>query len=430
MTGLEILELGRKSPLRESGLKTQDRIVSINDMDLNDLLDFQVAASDEFLVIDYITRDGMKGTLEIEKDYDYLLDVSFRPPEIKTCSNKCVFCFLDQNPQGMRKELYVKDEDYRYSFLFGNYVTMAHIRDDDISRIINFRLSPIYISVHATDQDLRLKLLGVKKARPIMPLMEKLIEAGIETHTQIVMCPEWNDGPNLLNTLRDLKSLPEEGLLSIAVVPLGLTKHRDNLPELPPVTDEYCRELIPEFNRIMDSDEFSPLNGRLFLADEYFIRAGVEIPPKEFYGAGPQLENGVGMIRRLLCQAEELFPKLPRNKARNERWTWLTAGLAQKYIYEITEKISGISGVKIDIIPVPNRFFGESITVTGLLTGRDIRSAIMENETGDRIFLPGNCLRIDDTVFLDDLTLETLRSEVDKPVHPVYELTELLEYFN
>lgn len=401
-----------------AGLLRGDKILRVNDQDVTDALDFHFYSADDTLRLD-VERDGAASTITLRREFPgQPLGIEVEELVIRHCRCNCVFCFVHQNPDGLRKTLYIKDEDYRYSFLYGNYVTGTNLSDWDIERIIRMKLSPLYFSVHATNDELRLKLLGIKRARPIVPLLKHLTNNGTEIHTQIVLCPGLNDGEELIRTTRELTELfPMMG--TIAVVPLGLTSHREGLPDLAPFTPEYARRLIEWTRPLQDEAEAKCGQPVLFLSDEVYLIAGVPVPPYEEMGESPQLDNGVGMIANWYQDFEETMRGVPAALPQPFRVAAFTTHLSAEILRRGCAALNRVSGLEVVPVPLVNSLWGESIHVTGLLPGQDFRRGIEENPDFDLYIIPGNAVRRWDKMFLDDVSLDDLQAITSKPVRVV-----------
>ncbi len=405
MEGLLIDHVMPGSIAEELEIEPGDRLVAINSQRLRDIIDFTFHADDEELTLEILKPSGERWEAEIERDGDEPLGLVFAPPTPSQCGNKCVFCFVHQLPKGLRRPLYVKDEDYRLSFLYGNYVTLSNIGREELDRIVDQRLSPLYISVHATNPALRERLLGRTDILPILDVMRELAAARIVMHTQVVLCPGLNDGEELARTVRDLAGL-HPWVESLAIVPVGLTKHRRGLPALEPVTAPHAEAFIrtwqPEAERLA-RELGAPF---LFLADEFYIKAGLSFPPLATYGDLPQIENGVGMIPLFLDEADRVLKKA--RKGRPVTVTVVTGESPYRYLAEFLEKLSTRTGATLNPVAVRNRLFGESVTVTGLVAGKDIAEELTGQELGDAVLIPDVMLKEGEGVFLDDLPVDDL----------------------
>jgi len=413
MAGLIIEGVMPGSIAEELEIEPGDRLLSVNGNRLRDVIDYNYFTSEELLVLELEKADGELWELEVEREEGEPLGITFPAPEPARCGNNCVFCFVHQLPKGLRRPLYVKDEDYRLSFLYGNYVTLANIGRKDLERIKEQRLSPLYISVHATDPLLREQLLGKSGILPILDVMRELAEARITMHTQIVLCPGLNDGAAFAQTVEDM-ALMYPWVASLAVVPVGLTGHRKKLPALTPLTREFAESFIKEWGAKCEA-----LAGRLgepflFLADEFYIKGRLPFPPLESYGDLPQLENGVGMIPLFLSEAEQVLEEAEHLGP--GRVTVVTGESPYRYLAEFLDRLCEVTGTVITPVAVKNRLFGGAVTVTGLVCDRDIVEALQGVELGDLVLVPDVMIKEGEGMFLDDLTVEELESELGKPV--------------
>ena len=408
--GLEIEYVAPGSIAAELDIEAGDTLLMINGEPLRDIIDYNYLTAEEELVFLVRKGDGDLWEIEFEKDACEPMGICFPPPVPSSCGNSCIFCFVHQLPRGMRKPLYVKDEDYRLSFLYGNYVTLTNILPEELDRIREQRLSPLYISVHATNPEVREMLLGRSGLRPVMEIMGELADAGIVMHTQVVLCPGLNDGAVLEKTVEDLASLHPH-VASLAIVPLGLTRHRRGLPDLPPVTGTYAREFLSIW-----APRQAELAGRLgepflFIADEFYIKGGMEFPALEEYADLPQLENGVGMVPQFLDEARELLAVADSLTAIFV--TVVTGVSAFVYVEEFTRRLSEKTGVTIRTVAVINSLFGEQVTVTGLVTGGDIVKALKGAEIGRMLLIPDVMLKEGEGLFLDDMSLDDLAAALE-----------------
>jgi putative radical SAM enzyme (TIGR03279 family) len=403
-----------------AGLRAHDRLVAINGAPLRDAIDFQFGAGDEHLSID-LEREGTPYTVELQRRRGADLGVELEAPrrqDIATCANKCVFCFIHQLPKGMRKSLYVKDDDYRLSFLHGNYITLTDLEDVDLARIEAQRLSPLYVSVHATDPVLRHALLGAPRvSRPILPVMERLARAGIRMHAQIVLCPDLNDGAQLRKTVMDLAAL-HPAVATAAIVPVGLTRYRERLPRLRPLTREEAQALVGEVAGWQRGLHTQLGTRFVFLGDEVYLLAGVDVPAARAYEGFAIAEDGVGLVRRF----EDGFVRLRRRLApRVGRPRVVTVVTGEMFAPRLRRLLGslGVAGLTVDVVAVVNEFFGPHIAVAGLLTGQDVLRQLGRRALGERVLLPGVAVRETGGVLLDDLAPSDLARELGVPVHAV-----------
>jgi putative radical SAM enzyme (TIGR03279 family) len=413
MSGLIVDKVMPGSVAEELEVEPGDRLVSVNGHRLRDVIDYNFYGADDVLVLELEKPDGDLWELELEREEGESLGLTFQSPAPARCGNNCVFCFVHQLPKGLRSPLYVKDEDYRLSFLYGNYVTLANIDAADLERIKEQRLSPLYISVHATDPQLREELLGKSGILPILEVMRELAEARITMHTQIVLCPGLNDGEAFARTVEDL-ALMHPRVASLAVVPVGLTGHRKKLPKLTPLTATFAASFVAEWQpraQLLAERLGEPF---LFLADEFYIKGDVPFPPLESYGDLPQLENGVGMIPLFLSEAEQVLEEAEHLGA--ARITVVTGESPYRFLAEFLERLSQATGASFLPVAVKNRLFGETVTVTGLVCGRDIVAALQGVDLGELVLVPDVMLKEGEGVFLDDFSLEELEIALGKPV--------------
>lgn len=390
-----------------------DALLEINGHKIEDIFDYQYYTQDEYIEILVRKPSGEEWLLEIDKGYDEDLGITFENglmDDYRSCHNKCIFCFIDQMPKGMRDTLYFKDDDSRLSFLQGNYVTLTNMSDEDVDRIIRYNLSPINVSFQTTNPELRCKMLNNRFAGQALEKAWKLAQAGIIMNGQIVLCKGVNDGAELDRSIRDLSAyLPN--LESVSVVPVGLSKYRDGLYPLEPFTKEDAKDVL----RIIHGwqDKIYPEYGTHFVhaSDEWYILAEEELPPEEQYDGYLQLENGVGMLRLLLDEFAEAMEedRINGRQMRAKHITLATGRLAYRFIKQMAKQMEErYEGLQIDVIAIRNDFFGEMITVSGLLTGQDIMAQLKDRDLGEKLLLPQNVLKSGEPVFLDDYTLDDI----------------------
>lgn len=410
MKGLLIESVVKGSIAEEEGIEAGDRLIAIDGHKIRDLIDYHYWCDDDQLILDIKKPDDTILECELELSYGSPLGLVFKAPDPARCRNNCLFCFVHQLPKGLRRTLYVKDEDYRLSFLYGNYVTLANITKNDVARIKKQRLSPLYISVHATDPKLRDELLGRTGVQPVLELLKDLADAGITMHTQVVLCPGFNDGAALCKTVADLAEL-YPFIASLAIVPVGLTKHRRNLPLLTPVTTAYAAEFLASWQPL--AEQYAKEKGEpfLFFADEFFLKAGVQFPPISSYGDFPQLENGVGMISLFRDEAARVLRSARRVKF--AKAVVVTGVSAFPEITSFLKRLSRKTGVEFSPVAVENSLFGPSVTVTGLVAGRDIIASLRGSETGQVVIVPDVMLKEGEGIFLDDLSITDLERELN-----------------
>lgn len=415
----KIIAVAPGSIAAELEVEPGDALLSINGKEIEDIFDYQYLAEDEYLVLVIRKENGEEWELEIEKDYDEDLGIAFENglmDDYKSCSNKCIFCFIDQMPPGMRETLYFKDDDSRLSFLQGNYVTLTNMKDKDIDRIIYYHLAPINVSVHTTNPKLRCEMLHNRFAGEALKKVKRLAEAGIEMNGQIVLCKGVNDGAELERTISDLtKLIPSMG--SVSVVPVGLTKFREGLYPLEPFGKEDAREVLSVIHRWQDycMERF----GIHFIhgGDEWYLLAQEELPEEDRYDGYVQLENGVGMITLLRTEFAEALAREKGDDTLRRRVTLATGRLAGPILSELAARMKDrFPRVEISVREIRNDFFGERITVAGLLTGQDIIAQLQGTDLGDEVLLPCSVLRSGEEVFLDDVTLEDMKRTLQVPV--------------
>lgn len=413
MTGLRVRDVIPESIAEETGITAGDIVTHIDNHPLRDVIDYNFYSSEPEIVLTVLKTSGEHWEIEVERDEDEPLGLVFESPVPAQCGNNCIFCFVHQLPKGLRTPLYVKDEDYRLSFLYGNYVTLSNITDNDINRIIEQRLSPLYISVHATDPLLRETLLGKKGIRPIMDILGKLADHHIKMHTQIVLCPGFNDGEHLDKTVEDLLTLYPE-ILSLAIVPVGLTQYRINLPQLQEIDQVYAGKFLDYWEAKAATITATLDDQFIYFADEFYIKADRPFPPLERYGDLPQIENGVGMIPLFLVEAAQVIEEA---KPIGEFTVTIVTGFsAVDYISNFVRQLTQITGGNIQVVPVSNKLLGESVTVTGLVTGQDIVTALTGKVIGDGLLVPDIMLKEGEWVFLDDMDIKNLEHQLQTRV--------------
>jgi putative radical SAM enzyme (TIGR03279 family) len=424
--GVLVAAIRARTPAARAGLVAGDRILAVNGAPLRDAIDFQFHAGDERLALT-VARDGTAAErVLVRRGPDLGLELAApTPAEIATCANKCVFCFIHQLPKGMRRSLYVKDDDFRLSFLHGNYITLTDLGEDELARIEAQRLSPLYVSVHATDPELRHELLGHPRVRAeILPRMERLAKAGIRMHAQIVLCPDWNDGAHLERTVHELAPLYPH-VATTAVVPVGLTRHRERLPKLRALTPPEARALIATVEH-WQARFLSALGTRfVFLADEMYLMGEVPLPPADAYEGFSVAEDGIGLVRRFeddFARASRR-PRAPVRRSEapvHARTVTIVSG--EMYGPRLARLLAPLAARAIDarVVAIPNEFFGRAIAVAGLLTGQDIQRHLSAlGDLGEEVLIPSVMLRDRDGVFLDDLTPADLANDLGVPVRPV-----------
>jgi putative radical SAM enzyme (TIGR03279 family) len=414
--GVVVAAVRARTPAAEAGLRIGDRILSVNGQAIRDAIDFQFHGADERLAVT-VERDGVPRALRLvcgAGPVGVELEAP-RPGEIATCANKCVFCFIHQLPKGMRKSLYVKDDDFRLSFLHGNYITLTDLSEDELRRIEEQRLSPLYVSVHATDPAVRWELLGRPRASAgILPRLERLAKAGIRMHAQIVLCPGWNDGAQLARTVHELAPLHPH-VATTAIVPVGLTAHRERLPSLRTLTDAEARALVDTVHG-WQAELLTRLGSRfVFLGDEVYLQAGAPLPEADAYEDFLIAEDGIGLVRRF----EDAFTRAGRRR-RGGASARVTVVSGTLYAPRLARLVDALPGSRAVVVAVPNRHFGGSVSVAGLLTGGDIQRHLAGlPELGDAVLVPAVVVRDGDGVFLDDVTPSDLARTLGVPVQVI-----------
>jgi putative radical SAM enzyme (TIGR03279 family) len=407
--GITVNRIRPQSPAARAGLLAGDVITRIDGEPVTDFLDLYAASLDRDYAL-RVHRSGGHHTLRIvrERFEDAGLGIDLGRPI--PCTNRCVFCFVDQLPRGLRKQLYIKDEDYRLSFLHGNYMTLTNLTSRDERRIVSMHLSPLYVSVHSTDEAVRSRLLARESAEGILSILDRLGSQGIRFHTQIVVVPGLNDGEALRQAIKDL-SLRSESVLSLSVVPVGLTNHRQGLKPLRPVAPEEAREIVGYVDDLNRQIRRSIGRGLVYASDELLLLAKSEIPPPAYYDDYPQIENGVGLVRRLMDSMRGL--NIP-GSLRGRRLVFVTGRLAQPFIERI-ENIFVAAGVAARTLAAENTLFGPMVTVSGLVSGRDIVEAVSQTPLSDLIVLPPNVVN-EDGLTLDDMNLLGIEDAIGIPV--------------
>ncbi|MDR0531003.1 MAG: DUF512 domain-containing protein [Oscillospiraceae bacterium] len=413
-----------KSPAAKTRIAPGDLLVSLNGHEINDVLDYRFYAAESRLLLSLLRPGGGAYAVRLRKgEYDDI-GLEFADGLMdgqRRCRNRCVFCFIDQLPQGLRESLYFKDDDARLGFLFGNYITLTNLTDREARRIVEMRLSPVNVSVHTMDPALRCRLMGNPQAGESLRFLEQFARAGLDLNIQLVLCPGWNDGEALRHSLRELQKLPT--IRSVAAVPVGLTKYRDHLAQLRPFSKEEAAAVVDTFDEFRQARHADCLAGEsgaeLCASDEFFLLAGRPMPGPDYYGEYRQLENGVGLWASLKADMESIFlcedmltePPAPCSLATGEA----AAPLLQLFVDE-WRKIWHNSNIQVHC--VRNDFFGEHITVAGLLTGRDVIAQLRGKNLGETLFLPAVCLNADGLT-LDGLTLQEISQALGVPVKAV-----------
>lgn len=409
----EIAAVLSGSLAEQLGVQPGGILLSVNGQSVSDILDFRLALASEQVEISWQDANGCIQTGKVVKSFGQDLGIVFSSPtldKLKLCRNNCQFCFVRQQPTGLRPTLTLRDDDYRLSALQGSFITLTNLAESEWQRILELRLSPLYISVHTTNGPLRAQLLQNPAAGRIMSQLRQLRERQIEVHCQIVLVPEWNDGAELQRTIDDLAGLWPT-VQSVAVVPVGLTEHREQLPKLRTPSASEARQVIDYL--LPMSSQFRQRFGVSFayLADEWFVLAGSLLPEHGYYDDFPQIENGVGLVRQLLDQATRVLRKAPSRLAESRRVLWVTGYSAANTLRRIAERLNRIEQLWVDVLPVRNQLFGASVTVAGLVSGKDIISALRQEHTDHvTVLIPDVMLRPLEQDFLDDVSWEELRA--------------------
>ena len=419
---LEILHIPPGGAAEGLGFQPGDIIDAINGEKVHDVIDYRFLVADEQITISFHSKDGKTRKLVVDKDPDDNLGLEFSAFRITRCRNRCIFCFVDQMPSGCRKSLYIKDDDFRASFLHGNYITLGALSEHDWERIFRERLSPLYISVHTTDHSLRTFMLGNKKAPDVLASMERLAAGGILMHTQIVLCPGINDGDHLQKTLNDLSGL-FPAVASMAIVPVGLTAFRKMVFPLRTFTRSEARAVIERVTRLGSRFKREFGNRLVFASDEFYIKAGEPVPPLSFYEELPQIENGVGMASEFLRDVSRT--RIPK-KVAPISMTVVTGVSFSGVLKQALDRLRTVEGLRIRLVIARNGFFGPSVTVAGLLTGRDILQALKGKRLGDLVVIPAGALKEDDDLFLDNMRLEQVEQALSVKVVKAGSFREIL----
>lgn len=413
--GVTITEVIAGSIGAELELEPGDRIIRVNGHVVRDYLDFRFQSSGETdLVVDVRKHTGEDWELNIEREEGEDFGLTFEQIVPRQCANECLFCFCKGNPETARPSLFVRDEDIRLSFLYGNYTTLTSLSEDEMRRMIEQRLSPQYVSVHATDLEVRAYLLGVDQKRAdISDKMQQMIDAGIQIHAQVVLCPNINDGEVLRQTIYDLAKLYPH-VRSVAIVPLGLTRYLDD-PRLTPVTAEFCERTIQDVSKIQRDLKKTLGNRFAYLGDEIYLKAGRDVPSRRHYGDCPQIEDGVGMVRTFANQFESLMRSAP--EAKGAHGTIMTGTLFAPVLEKLITRLNERCGSRLQVVSVANNFFGGDVSVAGLLTGGDL-VAVKNQVAGDFVIIPKVTLKSDEPVMLDGMRFDELQTQFDVPVIP------------
>ncbi|MBE9202898.1 TIGR03279 family radical SAM protein [Synechocystis salina LEGE 06099] len=419
----------------EMGFEPGDAIVRINGQAPRDLIDYQFLCADDYLELDVLDSQGELHELAVEKEFDQDLGLGFETAlfdGLIQCNNRCPFCFIDQQPPGKRESLYYKDDDYRLSFLYGSYLTLTNLSAKEWQRIEQLRLSPLYVSIHATEASVRERLLKNHRAGQILDQLAWFQARRLQIHAQVVVCPGINDGIHLERSLRDLAQFHQgetPAVISVAVVPVGLTRFRPQEDELSPVSRSKAREVIAQVQALQK--EFAQQLGSNFawLADEWFLIARQPLPPESHYEDYPQIGNGVGSIRQFIKEFQQQAQAfLPPAIAKAKTLTWVVGNAVEHAFEPLVEQLNQVEGLTVNLAPLNSDYWGQEITVTGLLTGQDLIAKLTGRDLGDGILLPALMLKHDDTCFLDDLRVADVAEELATTIYPVADVPDLLEH--
>ena len=429
----EIESIEANSIAEEIGFESGDSIISINGKKPRDLIDYQILISEEILNISVLDKNNEIHNISVEKDQDDNLGIIFKDAlfdSIKQCNNKCPFCFIDQQPSGKRKSLYVKDDDYRLSFLYGSYLTLTNLKKEDWDRISTQKLSPLFISVHATDPATREKLLKNKKAGVILDQISWFEKNSIQIHAQIVVCPEINDGKILEKSIFELAEFyrkTTQTVLSVAIVPVGLTKFRPENDGLKSISAEYAIKTIKQVEKIQASLQSSIGTRFCWLADEWYLIAGTNLPSYKTYENMPQESNGVGSIRSFLKTLGEKTKNLPQRVNQPKNVSWIVGKLVYEALIPTVKKLNLIDGLKINLYGLPSIYWGQEQVVTGLLTGEDLICGLKNKDLGDAIYIPSIMLKINTDLFLDDKNIKEVENQLDTKIHVLDDSNDIIE---
>ena len=409
----------------EIGFEVGDHLVAINGQQPRDLIDYRFLCADEILELEVLDAQGQTHEVEIEKDYDVDLGLEFESAlfdGLIQCNNRCPFCFIDQQPSGHRDSLYLKDDDYRLSFLYGSYLTLTNLSQREWDRIAQLRLSPLYVSVHATEAEVRSRLLKNPRAGQILEQLRWFASHRLQIHAQVVLCPGINDGQHLEQTLLDLAQFHQGEIptvASVAVVPVGLTRFRPPDDQIVPVTSEQATAVITQVQCLQAQFQNTFQSTFAWLADEWFLLAGQALPPTSHYEDYPQIGNGVGSIRQFLQQFEQAATTLPSHISPARQLTWVVGNAVEKAFQPIVHRLNQVEGLTVQMTALRSDYWGQAMTVTGLLTGQDIFETLQGQALGDGLLLPTVMLKHGTTQFLDDMTVEQLSQALKTPILPV-----------
>jgi len=416
----------------EIGFESGDSIISINGKKPRDLIDYQILISEEILDISVLDKNHEIHNISIEKDQDVNLGINFKDAlfdSIKQCNNRCPFCFIDQQPSGKRKSLYIKDDDYRLSFLYGSYLTLTNLKKEDWERIAMQKLSPLFISVHATDPSTREKLLKNKKAGVILDQISWFEKNSIQIHAQIVVCPDINDGDILEKSILELAEFYKktyQTVLSVAIVPVGLTKFRPENDGLKSISPEYAIKTIKQVERIQASLQITLGTRFCWLADEWYLIAGSNLPSYKTYENMPQESNGVGSIRTFLKILSKKSKNLPKKIKQPKKVSWIVGKLVYEALIPTVKKLNLIEGLTINLYGLPSIYWGQDLVVTGLLTGEDLIHGLKNKDIGEAIYIPSIMLKLNTDLFLDDKNIQEVENQINTKIHVLDDSNDII----
>jgi len=428
----EIESIEANSIAEEIGFESGDSIISINGKKPRDLIDYQILISEEILDISVLDKNHEIHNINIEKDQDVNLGINFKDAlfdSIKQCNNRCPFCFIDQQPSGKRKSLYIKDDDYRLSFLYGSYLTLTNLKKEDWERIAMQKLSPLFISVHATDPATREKLLKNKKAGVILDQISWFEKNSIQIHAQIVVCPDVNDGNILEKSILELAEFYKKNsqtVLSVAIVPVGLTKFRPENDGLKSISPEYAIKTIKQVEKIQASLKNTLGTRFCWLADEWYLIAGSNLPSYKTYENMPQESNGVGSIRTFLKILNKKSKNLPKKIKQPKKVSWIVGKLVYEALIPTVKKLNLIEGLTINLYGLPSIYWGQDQVVTGLLTGEDLIHGLKNKDLGEAVYVPSIMLKLNTDLFLDDKNIKEVENQLNTKIHVLDDSNDII----
>jgi len=428
-----IESIENNSIAEEVGFESGDAILSINGIKPRDLIDYQILICDEILEISVLDKNNTVHNITIEKEPDSSLGINFKEAlfdSLKECNNQCPFCFIDQQPSGKRKSLYLKDDDYRLSFLYGSYLTLTNLKEKDWNRISTQNLSPLFISIHATNPDIREELLKNKNAREILNHIKWFEKHSLQIHAQIVVCPKINDNEILEKSILDLSqfwSKEKQTVLSVAIVPVGLTRFRPEDDGLIAIDKYYAKKIIIKVENIQKIMQKKLGTRFCWLSDEWYLIAGEKLPQYKTYENMPQESNGVGTIRSFLKMLDNETKTLPKKLVKKRNVSWIVGKLVYEALIPTQEKLNQIENLTINLYGLPSIYWGQEQVVTGLLTGEDLILGLKDKALGEAIYLPSMMLKANSDLFLDDKNIEEVEKELKTKIHVVREANDIIK---